>query len=103
MSLLEPANWLVAYDIGHPKRLARVFRAMKKEGVPIQYSVFHVRASPTRMEALLTLLAQLIDPKKDDIRAYRVPSVPWQANLGQPILPADVWQDPVQPFLPGFD
>lgn len=102
MSQHEPASWLVAYDICHPKRLNRVFKVLKKEGIPIQYSLFFVRASPTRMDALLTLLAQLIDRKADDVRAYRVPTTPWQASLGQSILPADVWQDPLQPFLPGF-
>jgi CRISPR-associated protein Cas2 len=97
------ANWLVAYDVCDRKRLARVFRVMKKEGIPIQYSLFSVRASPQRMDALLCLLRQLIDTRKDDVRAYRVPSSPWQATLGMPILPVNVWQDPLQPFLPGFD
>lgn len=98
-----PSTWLVAYDISHPKRLARVFKALKREGIPIQYSVFFVHASAPRMDMLMTMLAQLIDKAKDDIRAYRIPATPWQATLGKPILPDDVWQDPLQPFLPGFD
>ena len=98
-----PAHWLVAYDIGDKKRLSRIFKVMKKEGIPIQYSLFFVRASPQKMDALMTLLGQLIDKNQDDIRAYRVPQSPWQATLGQPILPADAWLDPHQTFLPGFD
>ena len=96
------ANWLVAYDICDKKRLSRVFKVMKKEGIPIQYSLFSVQASSARMDALLTLLSQVIDKNKDDIRAYRVPSAPWQVSLGKTILPMDVWKDPMQPFLPGF-
>lgn len=96
-------HWLVAYDICSKKRLSRIFKFMKKEGIPIQYSLFFVHASPQKMDALINLLAQLIDKNKDDIRAYRVPQAPWQATLGQPILPADIWNDPLQSFLPGFD
>ncbi len=65
----------------------------------MQYSVFHVVASQARMGSLMVTLAKLIDPRTDDVRAYRVPANPWQTTLGQPILPTDVWQDPNQPFL----
>lgn len=102
MSQNQPSHWLVAYDIGHPKRWARVFKVMKKEGIPIQYSLFYVRASFIRMQALHALLAQLIDPRADDIRAYRLPDNIWQITLGKPILPDQLWLDPSQPFLPGF-
>lgn len=99
MSQHTPASWVVAYDIANPKRLGKVHRALKKEGIPVQYSVFHVVASTARMGAIMAKLARLIDPRADDIRAYRVPSNPWQATLGQPIIPTDVWQDPNNPFL----
>ncbi len=99
MSQHTPASWLVTYDISCPKRLGRVFRALKKEGIPIQYSVFHVHASQAKLGALMVRLAKLIDPRADDVRAYRVPANPLQVTLGQPIIPTDVWQDPNQPFL----
>lgn len=102
MSHTQHSHWIVAYDIGHPKRGARVFKVLKKEGIPIQYSLFYVRASFIRMQALHALMAQLIDPKADDVRAYRLPNNIWQITLGQPILPGQLWQDPAQPFLPGF-
>jgi len=99
MSQNTPASWVVTYDIADKKRLGRMHRALKKEGIPVQYSVFHVVASQARMGALMVKLGKLIDSRADDVRAYRVPANPWQATLGQPILPTGVWQDPNQPFL----
>ena len=29
--------YLIAYDIADPKRLSRVHRALKREGLPVQY------------------------------------------------------------------
>ncbi|MDD4927578.1 MAG: CRISPR-associated endonuclease Cas2 [Methylotenera sp.] len=94
--------WLVSYDICDRKRLTRVFKVLKREGIPFQYSVFVVHASPAHMDALMTLLAQLIDAKVDDVRAYRVPGEPFMLSIGQPILPANAWLDPSPPFLSGF-
>ena len=37
------AAWLVCYDIAEPRRLARVWRAVREFGVPLQYSVFWAR------------------------------------------------------------
>ena len=42
MSQTATARYLVTYDIADPKRLSRLFRFMKKQGVPLQYSVFLV-------------------------------------------------------------
>ena len=40
MSYTERRNWLVAYDIASPRRLARVHRYLKRHAIPVQYSVF---------------------------------------------------------------
>ena len=87
MSLTQTANWLVTYDIADPRRLAQVFKRLKKAGVPVQYSVFSVDANAMKMKMLVTQLAALIDPKEDDIRAYRLPERGWRATLGEAILP----------------
>lgn len=50
MSQHASAQWLVTYDIADPKRLGRLFRYLKKQGVPVQYSVFLVDASAAKME-----------------------------------------------------
>ena len=90
MSLNAQARWLVAYDIVDKRDLARVFKLLKKNGVPVQYSVFHVSASATQMGSLIVQLAKLIDAKTDDIRAYRLPENGWQVTLGSAILPEDL-------------
>lgn len=99
MSLRTPASWLVTYDISDKKRLTHIHNALKKEGIPVQYSVFHLLTSQAKMGTVMVKLARLSHPQADDIRAYRIPANPWQATLGQPIIPTDVWQDPGNPFL----
>ena len=34
--------YLIAYDIADPKRLVKVHRTLKRQGLPVQYSVFTV-------------------------------------------------------------
>mgnify|MGYP000455734142 CR=1 FL=1 len=65
MSAHASARWLVAYDIAEKRRLGRVFRLLKKHGVPVQYSVFLVPASAQQMDRLIGQLAPLIDPRDD--------------------------------------
>lgn len=91
MSNNQTLPWLVVYDISDPKRLARVFKALKKVGTPVQYSVFAVDASATGMASLMASIAHLIDAKADDVRAYRLPANGWRAELGKTILPEGTW------------
>jgi CRISPR-associated protein Cas2 len=91
MSTHQKAQWLVNYDIADPKRLARVFKYLKKEGIPMQYSVFSVEASNAKMGAIMAHLATLIDARDDDVRAYRLPENGWRATLGEAMLPQDLW------------
>ena len=87
MSQNQIANWLVTYDITEKHRLARVFKRLKKAGIPVQYSVFSVDANAVQMKSLMIELAKLIDAKEDDVRAYRLPEKGWRATLGSGILP----------------
>ena len=84
-------HWLICYDIGDPKRLARVHRYLKKEGYPVQYSVFMLQADRAAIGKVLDHLETLIDPDRDDIRAYPIPENTWKAELGASLLPEDVW------------
>lgn len=94
MSVHAPARWLVAYDIADKRRLGRVFRLLKKKGVPVQYSLFAVRASHAQMGSLMVQLSKLIDGNADDVRAYCLPERAWSVSLGSAILPEDLWIDP---------
>ncbi len=90
MSQHQFARWMVVYDIADPRRLGHVFRRLKKEGVPLQYSVFALETSATKMGALMAQLATLIDKREDDVRAYRLPVNAWETTLGASILPQGV-------------
>lgn len=86
MSQFDSGQWLVCYDIREPKRLAKVFRLLKKHGVPMQYSVFLVDASAADMRRILLNLGKLIDVRADDIRAYGLPSKPQYDTIGKSML-----------------
>jgi CRISPR-associated protein Cas2 len=90
MSQNATASYLVTYDIADPRRLSRLFRFLKKQGLPIQYSVFLVEASATQMGNLMVKIAKMIHPAADDVRAYRLPENGWQITLGASILPDNI-------------
>lgn len=73
-----PANkarlFLLAYDIADPRRLTQVHRTVRNQGLPLQYSVFLVPGTAEQIDALCTALADIIDPAKDDIRVYPLPT-----------------------------
>ncbi len=93
MSQHASASWLVTYDIADPRRLARLFKFLKKQGVPVQYSVFLVESSAVKIGNLIVQIAKLVDKEADDVRAYRLPERTWKVTLGASILPED--------FMPG--
>lgn len=90
MAQNQTARYLVTYDIADPKRLSRLFRFMKKQGVPVQYSVFLVESSAVQMSSLMVRIAKMIHPSADDVRGYRLPDNGWQVSIGAAILPDDV-------------
>lgn len=82
--------YLIAYDIADPRRLSRVHRTLKKQGLPVQYSVFTL---VTKRKALLRLLEgieNLIEPTEDDIRCYSLPENTKTHSLGKQYFPKDV-------------
>lgn len=79
--------WLVCYDIASPRRLRRVHAFLKKHALPVQYSVFLIETDRAGLEDLLDGLRERIHPKRDDVRAYRLPRRTWYRSLGAPTLP----------------
>lgn len=63
-------HWLLAYDIRDPKRLRRTWRILRKEGLPIQYSVFLIQVGRDQLECVLDKIRAVIDETADDVRAY---------------------------------
>jgi CRISPR-associated protein Cas2 len=90
MAQNETARYLVTYDIANPRRLSRLFRFLKKQGVPVQYSVFLLETTATKIGSLMVKIAKMIHPSADDVRAYRLPDNGWQVSIGASILPEDV-------------
>lgn len=63
---------LVAYDIAHPKRLARVARVCEDYGVRVQYSVFECRLEEPEFENFWLSLLEEIDEDEDRVVAYKI-------------------------------
>lgn len=82
--------YLVAYDIADPKRLARVHSTLKKQSLPVQYSVFTVVLTHKALQRLLERIGTLINKREDDIRCYRLPENSAADTLGQQYFPGDV-------------
>jgi CRISPR-associated protein Cas2 len=97
MSLHDPVRWIVCYDICDRRRGASVHRWMKKQGVPLQYSVFMVEASAARIHQLMQELEELIAVHSDDVRAYRWPEHAEVHQLGRSLLPDGVLLDTPPP------
>jgi CRISPR-associated protein Cas2 len=98
MALNEPQLCLICYDIADPKRLSRVHRLLKEEGIPMQYSVFTARLSAKKLDRLLDGLLRRIDPRADDVRIYPLPAAPESIRLGVQHFP-----DGVSLFRRGLD
>lgn len=95
--------WLVAYDIADSRRLQRVHRYLKTEGIPVQYSVFLVQASPARVGQIRIKLATLVNPRRDDIRIYPIPVDLDLVSLGRSAWPAGIQLlGPTTPFTNVF-
>jgi CRISPR-associated protein Cas2 len=84
---VKPATaWLACYDIAEPRRLARVWRAVREFGVPVQYSVFWARLDMAGLNAALTAVATRIDPHADAVRFYPLPENVQITGLGRDVL-----------------
>lgn len=74
MSTHQTKTWLVAYDIREPRRLRRVHKLLRKQGLAAQYSVFTVEADDIAIAVLLDAVSAAIDLQQDDVRAYHLPT-----------------------------
>lgn len=61
---------IVAYDITHPRRLARVASVCEDFGVRVQKSVFECWLDHERMERMLARLEAELDPATDQVVIY---------------------------------
>lgn len=93
-------HYLIAYDIADPKRLGRVWRLLKKQALPVQYSVFLFKGSEPALAALRRGIEARIHHKEDDVRIYtlgkntRAWALGQQFNLGDNSLIDAPWLSP---------
>ena len=81
------ADYIICYDIANPRRLGRIHRALKKQALAVQYSVFLFRGTDAQLQRCLDQLEALIDERYDDIRAYPLPQRGLRLVLGASALP----------------
>lgn len=63
-------RWLLAHDIRDRKRLQRIWRFLRQEGVRLQYSVYLLAGTRQHVENIIEQLRELIDEDADDVRIY---------------------------------
>lgn len=80
----DPGWYLIAYDVREPRRLRRIHRRLRREGVAMQESVFLVQRTERDIATLMNELAGIIDRHQDDLRAYpiRDPGESWLRGQG---------------------
>jgi len=87
MGLNTASDWIVCYDMKDPKRLRRIFKFLKSQGIPIQYSVFLVHASSGVLAQLEVRLCKLINRNEDDVRIYAIPKCSNTIIMGHALIP----------------
>jgi len=90
MALNQPQLYLIAYDICQPRRLQRVHRFLRQEGLPVQYSVFTAQLTQRKLRRIIVGLDALIEPGGDDVRIYPLPARQDAVALGRQMFPEDV-------------
>lgn len=87
----DMSEYLICYDIGCPRRLQRIHRALKGQAMALQYSVFLFSGTPEQLDRCLVQLERLMDKQQDDIRAYPLPERGLRWCQGKPLLPDGIY------------
>lgn len=84
---------LVCYDIREPRRLRRIHRIMRRWGLPLQYSVFHVMLTHRSRKRLVGILRDIIDERVDDVRIYALQTGRSISYQGRPPIHEGLYLD----------
>lgn len=63
-------NFLVAYDVAHPRRLNRIARIMKDYGRRVQKSVFEISVTERQFREMKRRVDNEIDPGFDGVKFF---------------------------------
>jgi CRISPR/Cas system-associated endoribonuclease Cas2 len=83
-------DWIIGYDITHPKRLGRIHRAMINRAVPIEYSIFLFNGTEKALLECLATVERLMDKRTDDVRCYPLPARGLKERIGKATLPEGI-------------
>lgn len=64
------AHWLISYDIADARTRLKVAQLLLNHGERVQESVYELRLHPGQWQRLRQRLNRLIDPVRDQWRAY---------------------------------
>ncbi|RMD68093.1 MAG: CRISPR-associated endonuclease Cas2 [Gammaproteobacteria bacterium] len=81
--------YIAAYDISHPRRLARALRILKGYAIGGQKSVFECFLTEAEHRRLLQEIAQVIDPEEDRFFLIRPHPRGPVYTLGMAVAPED--------------
>lgn len=62
----------MAYDIADPGRVRRIHRLLLGYGIPLQYSIFHIRLDKLAFKQLCNRSQKTIDDEEDMLSIYRI-------------------------------
>lgn len=84
------SSFLIGYDITEPRRLGRIYRAMCKLALPLEYSIFLLDGSERDARNCIAAMEQLMNRDSDDVRCYPLPASGYQKRLGKAVLPEGI-------------
>lgn len=92
-------DFVVTYDINTStkegeRRLARVAKTCEGYGVRVQYSVFECRLNDMDLLRLKRELADVMDPRRDSIRFYKISGSLEEARTSMGRRPPHRWGKP---------
>lgn len=91
--------WLIGYDIASPRRLRRVAAWLEKHAIRVQYSLFLAAWTEAEFARVWRGVAERIDPRRDDVRAWPVPERRDVVVIGAPLPSGVVFGDGRHPLL----
>ena len=81
-------DFVICYDIAHPKRLQKVHKLVSKHLTQLQYSVYYGRLTNQVMDDIIKGLQCIIDCDEDDVRIYL--TEPMSLAVTSSRLPEDI-------------